>query len=199
MQSQLFKSTLELLHKRGYAGLRIAEVARHAGVSSGALLHYFKSKNELLLAAAAHALDDELAQELKRAAHARSNRDPVRAMIEGQKSFYLSRFFMVMWELSVAARDNPELEKTLRTIRRDFRAKRRTAWRELLVARGIAEGSADAMLEATIAYWAGFAMQFLLDRSLLPKLDAQSKEAGAQLETMIRALSKTAARTRRRV
>jgi AcrR family transcriptional regulator len=175
---------MDLLDKRAYAGLRVAEVARRAGVSNGALSHYFKSKDELLLAAAANAFDEELAKELARVAEATRDTDPVRALVEGQKNFHYSRFSMLAWELSIAARDNKVLAKKMRVMRDAFRARRREAWCDLLVAGGIMREVAEAMVRITGAFWRGIAMDFLADRPLPPSVMVESANAAKLLQTM---------------
>jgi AcrR family transcriptional regulator len=37
-----------VIHEKGFSGFTIEEVAREAGISKGGLLHYFKSKDELV-------------------------------------------------------------------------------------------------------------------------------------------------------
>lgn len=43
--------TLDLLDEHGYAGLRVADVAAHAGIGLGALYRRWATKQELVLAA----------------------------------------------------------------------------------------------------------------------------------------------------
>lgn len=47
---QIIDATIEAIHRRGIADLRLADVARAAGVSYGVVSFYFKSKDSLLLA-----------------------------------------------------------------------------------------------------------------------------------------------------
>jgi AcrR family transcriptional regulator len=47
----IIRATLELIRERGYAGLRVAEVAERAGVSKATLYRRWSSKTELVVAA----------------------------------------------------------------------------------------------------------------------------------------------------
>ena len=48
-------AALQVITRLGIAGLTVREVAREAGYTTGALTHYFQSKDQLLIAASEHA------------------------------------------------------------------------------------------------------------------------------------------------
>src|SRR6185369_340647 len=50
-REKLLRSTIEVLLKRGYNGLSLAQVHAHAGLSSGARVHHYKTKADLVIAA----------------------------------------------------------------------------------------------------------------------------------------------------
>src|SRR3546814_10907927 len=50
MRERVAHATFEVIAARGFSGLRTAAVAEQAGVSQGALLHHFETKNGLTLA-----------------------------------------------------------------------------------------------------------------------------------------------------
>src|SRR5580658_10786110 len=50
-RSRLIEAASRSFAERGYDGTRIAEIAREAGLSSGAIYAHYRSKAELLLAA----------------------------------------------------------------------------------------------------------------------------------------------------
>lgn len=45
---RILDATFELLKEKGVSGFRIADVALRAGVSRGALVHHFRSKDALV-------------------------------------------------------------------------------------------------------------------------------------------------------
>lgn len=47
----IITSTLNILSKKGFAHLSIDDIAKEAGYSKGGILHYFKSKEEIMLEA----------------------------------------------------------------------------------------------------------------------------------------------------
>ncbi|MDN3688495.1 TetR/AcrR family transcriptional regulator [Cyclobacterium jeungdonense] len=48
-KTMLFESALELIREHGFHGTPVSRVARHAGVASGTVYTYFKSKDEMIL------------------------------------------------------------------------------------------------------------------------------------------------------
>jgi AcrR family transcriptional regulator len=65
MQRRLMDATLASLSERGYRGTTTLEVQRRAGVSRGALLHHYKSRSELILAAVDHLARERMAEVLR--------------------------------------------------------------------------------------------------------------------------------------
>ena len=54
MRARLLEATVELLVERGFAGTSTTLVSDRAGVSRGAQLHHFPTKNDLVVAAVEH-------------------------------------------------------------------------------------------------------------------------------------------------
>src|SRR5262249_26241777 len=56
-RERLLAATIEVLIDRGYNGLTTKEVASRAGFSNGALVHHYRTKADLVIAATAHVYD----------------------------------------------------------------------------------------------------------------------------------------------
>ena len=54
MRARLLEATVELLIERGFTGTSTTLVSERAGVSRGAQLHHFPTKNDLVVAAVTH-------------------------------------------------------------------------------------------------------------------------------------------------
>lgn len=109
MRARLLEATVELLVERGFAGTSTTLVSERAGVSRGAQLHHFPTKNDLVLAAVAH-LTEVRGAEL--AAAARDLPDGVRrtrAVLQMLADHFTSPVFTAALELWVAARTDPTL------------------------------------------------------------------------------------------
>jgi AcrR family transcriptional regulator len=109
MRQRLLEATVELLVERGWSGTSTTLVSKRAGVSRGAQLHHFPTKNDLVLAAVEH-LSDVRGRELARA----SDRLPggarrSRAVLQMLAEHFTSPVFTAALELWVAARTDPHL------------------------------------------------------------------------------------------
>src|SRR3954467_9807053 len=67
MRARLLEATVELLVEKGYAGTSTTLVSERAGVSRGAQLHHFPTKQDLVVAAVQH-LTEVRGDELRAAA-----------------------------------------------------------------------------------------------------------------------------------
>jgi AcrR family transcriptional regulator len=56
-QNRLLDATIDCLIERGWAGTSTTEIVRRAGVSRGAQVHHFPSKEDLVLAAVEHLVE----------------------------------------------------------------------------------------------------------------------------------------------
>ncbi|NED60867.1 TetR/AcrR family transcriptional regulator, partial [Streptomyces sp. SID10244] len=65
-QAKVLDATVDALVELGYAGTTTQEVNRRAGVSRGALLHHFPTREALVVAAVSHLVDRRLVELLTR-------------------------------------------------------------------------------------------------------------------------------------
>ena len=139
----------ELMAERGFEGVRVQEVARRAGVTTGAIYAHFAGRHELLVAAIgqyegkAEALLSAFDFDAARAA------DAIVAMGAGlaEDPNLGVRPFAI--EALVAARREPDLADLMRG-----KIERARTQMEALVVRAQADGSIDADLDAaSVAKW----------------------------------------------
>jgi AcrR family transcriptional regulator len=109
MRQRLLDATIECLVERGWSGTSTTLVSQRAGVSRGAQLHHFPTKDDLVLAAVEH-LSEVRASELKAAAaKLPRGRRRTRAVLEMLADQFTSPVFIAALELWVAARTDPAL------------------------------------------------------------------------------------------
>ncbi|WP_235547766.1 MULTISPECIES: TetR/AcrR family transcriptional regulator [unclassified Nocardioides] len=109
MRARLLEATVDCLVERGFAGTSTTLVSERAGVSRGAQLHHFPTKNDLVVAAVEH-LTEKRATELAAAAEGL----PVgprhtRAVLQVLADHFASPVFAAALELWVAARTDETL------------------------------------------------------------------------------------------
>lgn len=109
MRQRLLEATVDLLVERGWSGTTTTLVSQRAGVSRGAQLHHFPTKDDLVLAAVEH-LSEVRGRELAEAAtRLPSGRRRTRAVLEMLAEHFTSPVFTAALELWVAARTDPNL------------------------------------------------------------------------------------------
>jgi AcrR family transcriptional regulator len=109
MRQRLLEATVQCLAEYGWSGTSTTLVSQRAGVSRGAQLHHFPTKNDLVVAAVEHLAlirRDELAQS---AASLPTGRRRTRAVLEMLGDHFTSDVFSAALELWVAARSDPAL------------------------------------------------------------------------------------------
>ncbi|MGZ5417279.1 MAG: TetR/AcrR family transcriptional regulator [Nocardioides sp.] len=109
MRQRLLDATVECLVERGWSGTSTTLVSQRAGVSRGAQLHHFPTKNDLVIAAVEH-LSEARGQELADAAAALPDGNRrTRAVLEMLADHFTGPVFTAALELWVAARTDPGL------------------------------------------------------------------------------------------
>jgi AcrR family transcriptional regulator len=108
-QNRLLDATIECLIERGWAGTSTTEIVRRAGVSRGAQVHHFPTKEDLVLAAVEHLVERRIRE--FRATFAdlpRAQRTPAAAMRVLYDHCFRATFEPWL-ELAVAARTDAAL------------------------------------------------------------------------------------------
>ena len=109
MRARLLEATVECLVERGFAGTSTTLVSERAGVSRGAQLHHFPTKNDLVVAAVRH-LTELRGAELRAALRAvPAGPRRTRAVLTVLASHFTSPVFTAALELWVAARTDEAL------------------------------------------------------------------------------------------
>jgi AcrR family transcriptional regulator len=113
MRQRLLEATVECLVEHGWSGTSTTLVSQRAGVSRGAQLHHFPTKNDLVVAAVGH-LSDVRGHELREAAgRLPTGKRRTRAVLEMFADHFTSPVFAAALELWVAARTDETLRRAV--------------------------------------------------------------------------------------
>lgn len=111
MRQRLLEATVDTLVEHGWSGTSTTVVSERAGVSRGAQLHHFPTKQDLVFAAVEH-LTALRGQELaEAAARLPGGRRHTRAVLGMLADHFTSPVFTAALELWVAARTDPALHQ----------------------------------------------------------------------------------------
>jgi AcrR family transcriptional regulator len=109
MRARLLEATVELLVEKGYAGTSTTLVSERAGVSRGAQLHHFPTKQDLVVAAVLHVTEVRGAELAAAAENLPTGPKRTRAVLQVLGDHFTSPVFTAALELWVAARTDQDL------------------------------------------------------------------------------------------
>ncbi|GAB6984594.1 TetR family transcriptional regulator [Nocardioides pyridinolyticus] len=109
MRARLLEATVDCLVERGFAGTSTTLVSERAGVSRGAQLHHFPTKNDLVVAAVEHLAAKRGEELAAAAARLPDGRRRTRAVLDMLADHFTGPVFSAALELWVAARTDAAL------------------------------------------------------------------------------------------
>jgi AcrR family transcriptional regulator len=117
MRLRLMEATVDCLVELGWAGTTTTVVSKQAGVSRGAQLHHFPSKQDLVVAAVGH-LTERRRDDMRAAAAELPETGRTRAVLEILSQQFVSPVFFAALELWVAARTDATLRAEVAPLER---------------------------------------------------------------------------------
>jgi AcrR family transcriptional regulator len=163
MRERVLDAALECLVERGYAGTTTTAVAERAGVSRGAQLHHFRTREALLAAAVEHLFAGLTESYQKAFARLSPDADRLHEALALLWQTYLDPRLIAVLELQVAARTDAALLAKLVPIGRRHATNVHRLAREYFSERG-AEGSRfAAVLDLVLDTLGGLRARALLD------------------------------------
>lgn len=160
MRTRILDAAVEVLRKKGYAHFRTADVASAAGVSRGAQLHHFATKETLVYATMEHVFHNVLETSRARAGALKPGDDPLECMIADAREFFFSTAFFISLDIATSI-NTPRFRNRLMAMVRNARLPAEQAWRQALVASGMSETAADDVLWLTLGLVRGLAVRML--------------------------------------
>lgn len=161
-RGKVAKATYEVIAERGHSAFRTAAVIAHAGVSQGAMLHHYPTKESLTLAAIHYALNLGRDKSMKRA---NSTGDDIRAtllaMAEDFRAFFLGNQFWVSLDITMDAAKDASMAPEIRAIVAEARKPVYDLWTQSLARCGWTKDRAHNAVTSTAALISGFAIRTL--------------------------------------
>lgn len=168
----ILKATMTVLIEDGYEKFTTTRVAKTAGVSRGAQENYFRTKNELIVAATRYALTRAAEHARSLAERAPRSSEPVDKFLADSKSFFFSPTYLALMEIVAVARRNAELAKANTPVVRQFRRILNTIWIDALCEAGYERRSVVSFVKMTHYLLRGMALTMMWQprRSEYPKM-----------------------------
>ena len=162
MQQRLSEAAYLIIRDGGYVNFRTSAVAKRAGVSQGAQLHHYPTKDSLAIAALDYAYKEY--NKLFEANYAAVDQcdDLLDLIFKDFKDFYLSDYFSVALDILISGGKNEELREKLVVITRENRRLVERAWLEELINDGWPLALAEELLALSHSIIRGFAARALV-------------------------------------
>ena len=159
-RTRILDAAVEVMRKKGYAHFRTADVAKAAGVSRGAQLHHFATKEKLVYATMEHVFHNVLEKSQARARALKASDDVLEQAAADAREFFFSTAFFISLDIATSINKKSFRNKLMAMVR-DARLPAERAWRKALTARGTPERVADDVLWLTFGLVRGLAVRML--------------------------------------
>jgi AcrR family transcriptional regulator len=113
MRTRLLDATVECLVSHGYAGTTTPRIAEIAGVTRGAQIHHFRSKEDLVVAAIEHLAQQRAQAAIRELSRVHDSPDPASTVLEFLWEAHQGPMFVATMELWVAARTDAMLARQI--------------------------------------------------------------------------------------
>lgn len=171
-RESVLKAAMTVLVEDGYDKFTTTRVAETAGISRGAQENYFRTKNELVVAATRYTLTKAAEQARALASRTGRSTDPVERFLADSKSFFFSPTFLALTEIVAVSRHDLKLAKVNTPVVREFRRIINSIWIDALCEAGYTRGSVEAFVKMTHYLFRGLALTsiYQMGRSDYPKV-----------------------------
>ena len=164
-RNAILDSAINCIVELGYRGATTTAIATKAGLSRGAMLHHFPSKIDVVRAAVEHLHNKRL--KAFRRAMSRGTAPGADRVLLGVEAFFdhvRHPLFVAFFELSMAARTDPELAGILRPTQEAFEREWYRTAREVFPEWKGRDEQFDIALELSRYVMEGMAISFLTQR-----------------------------------
>jgi AcrR family transcriptional regulator len=116
MRTRLLDATVECLVTRGYAGTSTHRVVELAGVTRGAQVHHFPSKEDLVVAAIEHLAEQRTQAAIREFSRVQPISNPTSKVLDYLWESHQGPIFAATVELWIAARTDPALARQVERV-----------------------------------------------------------------------------------
>lgn len=159
MRERILDATLDCLMDLGLRQTSTVAVARHAGVSRGALMHHYPTKILLLQEALRYLLINEIEMVEEMAVGLVDGEFTLERILDVLWEHFSGRLFMVTIEYIAAARTDEAIRETLAAVGLEFNQSLDAIWDNLPRSQGVSPKNRRLALNATLCFLRGMGTQ----------------------------------------
>ncbi|MCC5979260.1 MAG: TetR/AcrR family transcriptional regulator [Salinarimonas sp.] len=158
-REKILTVTIDLLYRQGLRDTSTVDIAAAAGVSRGALLHHYPTKEELLKEALRFLLHKEIDSIRAMAHEIDDGRLDTDGLFEALWEKFSGPLFMVTLEYVTAARTDPAIRAALQPVAYEFNASLDEIWELFFTESAVTPGERRKALTATLCFMRGMGTQ----------------------------------------
>ncbi|MFT6779469.1 MAG: AcrR family transcriptional regulator [Paraglaciecola sp.] len=162
MREKILSATLDCIQEIGFKNSSTPEICRKAGVSRGALLHHFPTK-EVLIANAVEKLLKEEIQDLYRIGDAYSHHElTIEDFVDNLWERFSGRLFMITIDFLSSARTDEKLRKAIVPVSLDFHTSLNKLWLRFFKHPNMSADQVQLLLNTTLCLMRGMGVQTII-------------------------------------
>ncbi|MCE8022114.1 TetR/AcrR family transcriptional regulator [Halomonas sp. MCCC 1A11036] len=158
-QSRVKQATIECILEKGIRATSTVDIARKAGVSRGALLHQYPSKELLMQAALEDILNREVDSVQDMATRIKAGKLDFETMLQALHEHFKGDMYMVTLEFLTTARTDPAIKEVLVPLATRFNASLEQIWEQLVMSAEHTSHEKRVALNATLCMMRGMGAQ----------------------------------------
>ena len=156
------QAAFDVIRSCGYANFRTSAVSKLAGVSQGAQLHHFPTKNSLAIAAIKYAYEQADILFDKKFQTQATGPDLVNLVLTDFKDFYFSEYFLVALDVLMAIGRQNDIGETIGRLAMENRKKVERMWTDRLITDGWQEVDASCFIDHSHSLIRGYSARALV-------------------------------------
>ncbi|WP_157846878.1 TetR/AcrR family transcriptional regulator [Sphingobium fuliginis] len=164
MRRRILSAAIDLLRDKGYAAFRVAEVASAAGVSRGAQLHHFPTKDALVEACLEHVFSETQDAAIQAANKVADDEKLLDSACADAEAFFYGEDFLIALDLVIAGNKLKPLAEDVRLMSQRKRIGAEQAWVRRFAETGVSEDDAEDVLWVLWSVLRGLAVRAQIGR-----------------------------------
>lgn len=159
MRERILAATLDCIHELGFQNASTTEIVNRAGVSRGAMLHHFPSKEILIASAVESLLEAEIADLRKIADAYAHKRLDIDDFVDYLWSRFSGRLFMITIDFLSRARTDAKLRAAIIPVSLNFHQSLNDIWSQFFTFKSRSPDQVRVLLNATLCLMRGMGVQ----------------------------------------
>ncbi|WP_043532586.1 TetR/AcrR family transcriptional regulator [Litchfieldella xinjiangensis] len=158
-QARVIKATIDCILEKGIRATSTVDVARKAGVSRGALMHHYPSKESLMQATLDDLLNREVDSVREMAMRVKAGDLDFDTLLLALHEHFKGDMYMVTLEYLTTARTDPAIMEVLMPLAATFNASLEHIWEQLVASAEHSSHEKRVALNATLCMMRGMGAQ----------------------------------------